>query len=279
MKQRRFGSLVLALELFNLRLRLPQFLAFASFTVLARFEFGCRSRAATGMLIGCCSSQLLQWVRDRANETHDNKHVIGESLSEAEALFTEHRELEAKLKVSAARASRRTPRMLSLTDGSSLFLILCDVILLVRLQGNLISTTLEVKGLMIRHRVKNLQQTAIFTFVHCCALESKTERAKWFMPKLGQVARGRKINTLVRAATSVQDETEIFATFWHTSKSRPPCSVSLDRTPDNGKKMPKKRAETFKSSSRLDVLVSSLARRRRQIDEGGGDAWKWGLSF
>ena len=43
--------------------------------------------------------KLLQWVKDRASETQDNKHVIGQNLSEAEALFSEHQELEAKLKV------------------------------------------------------------------------------------------------------------------------------------------------------------------------------------
>ena len=44
-------------------------------------------------------------------------------------------------------------------------------------------------------------------------------------------------------------------------------------TPDNGRKLPKKWAETVKSSSRLDLLVSIPARRRRQIGEGVG-TWR-----
>ena len=41
-------------------------------------------------------------------------------------------------------------------------------------------------------------------------------------------------------------------------------------TPKNGEKMPKKRADTVKSSTRSDALVSSPARRRRKIYEGWG---------
>lgn len=53
--------------------------------------------------------KLLQWVKDRASETQDNKHVIGQNLSEAEALFSEHQELEAKLKVRSPPLSPSPP--------------------------------------------------------------------------------------------------------------------------------------------------------------------------
>lgn len=47
--------------------------------------------------------KLLQWVKDRTNETEENRHRIGENLAEAEALSADLQELEARLKVCVAR--------------------------------------------------------------------------------------------------------------------------------------------------------------------------------
>lgn len=43
--------------------------------------------------------KLLHWVKDRTSETEEKKHVIGENLTEAEALSADLQELEARLKV------------------------------------------------------------------------------------------------------------------------------------------------------------------------------------
>lgn len=45
------------------------------------------------------SLKLLHWVKDRTSETEEKKHVIGENLTEAEALSADLQELEARLKV------------------------------------------------------------------------------------------------------------------------------------------------------------------------------------
>ena len=48
--------------------------------------------------------KLLQWVKDRTNETEENRHRIGENLAEAEALSADLQELEGRLKVCARNA-------------------------------------------------------------------------------------------------------------------------------------------------------------------------------
>lgn len=47
--------------------------------------------------------KLLKWVKNRTNETEENRHRIGENLAEAEALSADLQELEARLKVCVAR--------------------------------------------------------------------------------------------------------------------------------------------------------------------------------
>lgn len=73
--------------------------------------------------------KLLHWVKDRTSETEEKKHVIGENLTEAEALSADLQELEARLKVCitcvcVVRIGRHNIFMLfnSVMKGSSFFI-------------------------------------------------------------------------------------------------------------------------------------------------------------